>query len=641
MYWCREALFIIISLRLTTATTYSVYQQENDCPHKCHCEETKVKCTDLIPSALSRNIKEVIIFNPTKETLVPRAFCGVLWPDVSKLTINTNVYATKQPVLKLFNNLFNCLEQLETLKIQGENQPLHLYYHTFAGLDNVTLLDFTGCSRILSEELCTALSEKPILPKLSRLSLSRVGNHWNSFDVTQKLINVLRYKNIKDINLSSTTLSVHVHDLSIACDSVTKMNISNVRILGDDTKINFDVPCNSLRTIDISGAHIWKSRMLPKHIQIENQMFRNPLLMPLLDSITTVFASRLISPDHVISIINCSMAVEDKSVLTEVHLTEYNVPHFDLQMKGNITYADLSSNSMKTIGGRVFANLKNIMKLDLSNNQLSKCNSFNVLFLSNTELETLNLANNGLIKLPKGCFTGNRKLKYIDLSNNAFKKITFDMSHMSRLISLDLKNNEIDYLDKTTMDTLDHLYEQKHLENHTRVENQTAFVNLLGNPLKCHCAALGFVEWFFRTPVFATTRHLYHCEVDGRHVAMNEDAVAEAKEDCERPKRRLRIIILCSTIPTICITAAVIVTYLVVTRRRKRLAYKQFEDTVKLIRDGDSGFEYPVFLSYSSENHTFVVHHILKPLQVRGNMSALFINTGLQNRTFKIICFYI
>ena len=80
MYQCREALALILLLRLTSAAT--------DCPAKCQCEETKVNCTDLIPNALSRNINKVVIFNPTKETLVPRAFCGILWPNVTWLTMN-------------------------------------------------------------------------------------------------------------------------------------------------------------------------------------------------------------------------------------------------------------------------------------------------------------------------------------------------------------------------------------------------------------------------------------------------------------------------------------------------------------------------------------------------------------------------
>ena len=72
--------------------------------------------------------------------------------------------------------------------------------------------------------------------------------------------------------------------------------------------------------------------------------------------------------------------------------------------------------------------------------------------------------------------------------------------------------------------------------------------------------------------------------------------------------------LLCSTIPTVCITITVIVTYLI--GRRVRLANKQFEDNVKLIRNGDYRLEFPVFLSYSSRNHAFVQNHILEPLQV-------------------------
>ena len=57
-----------------------------------------------------------------------------------------------------------------------------------------------------------------------------------------------------------------------------------------------------------------------------------------------------------------------------VHLTKYNVPHFDLKVKvnaNNLTYLDLSSNSMETIGRHVLTHLNRISKLDLANNILS------------------------------------------------------------------------------------------------------------------------------------------------------------------------------------------------------------------------------------------------------------------------------
>ena len=616
MYRCWEALVFIVSLRLTTAITDIVYQKSDDCPNQCHCEETKVNCTDQIPSVIPRNIKEVIVFNPTKDTLVPRVFCDVFWPNVKCLTVDSNT----DDHLYLVDNLFNCLNRLETLKIQVKDSPVHLYHHSFAGLENVTLLDLTGCSRILSEEIYIAFSEKTILPNLSRLILVDVGNAWGSFKWTQNFTNVLGYRNIIELDFSSTTLSVEVNDFSPLCDTLTKLNISKDFII--DVHMNAQVPCRSLRVIDVSGTRFQKLTQLPKHIRIANVAIdiSRQIERHIYDSVSTVFASSLISSDHVISIINCSLTVPNNNSLTEVHLTEYNVPHFDLKLKANFIYLDLSLNSMETIGRYVFTNLNKIIKLDLSNNRLSKCilfnETFNVLFQSNKELETLNLANNGLTYLPKESFTGNKRLEYLNLSNNAFEKITFNIAHLSQLTLFDLRNNIIEYLDNTTMKTLDHLYKLKHLVDHTQQENHLLFVNLLGNPLKCHCVALGFLEWFVHTPVFATTRYLYKCEDDGRHVAMGEAAVAVAKEDCERPIRRRRVIILCSTIPTVCITVAVIVTYLMVTRRRKRLAYKQFEDTVKLIRNGDYRLQFPVFLSYSSENQAFVLNHILEPLQV-------------------------
>ena len=341
------------------------------------------------------------------------------------------------------------------------------------------------------------------------------------------------------------------------------------------------------------------------------------------ETVSTIYANRLISPDHVISLINCTAEFATENNVREVHSNNYNIPHFDVEIKvipDYLNYLDLSSNSIATIGPHVFRNLFQLTKLDLGTNTLSKCSSFSdtfsVLFQNNTNMVELNLANNGLTYVPNVTFARNKRLQRLDISANAFGKLTFDISHLHNLTLLDLRHNIIKSLDNQTMQSLDRLYEIQHLANRTKAENGTLFVDLRGNPLSCHCESLEFIQWFVRTPVFATTRHLNQCEIDGRHVAMNEAGVAEAKEDCEKPIRRRRVIILCSTIPTVCVAVAIIGTYRVITRRRKRLTYQQFEDTVKLIRDGDSGLQFPVFLSYSSEDQVFVLNHILEPLQV-------------------------
>ena len=134
MYPHYGALVTIILLQFTKVTEGAVYHKD-DCPYKCHCEGTKVNCTDTIPTAVPRYTNEVVIFNPTKETLVPTAFCGVLWPSVKTLTINS----FNDNELYLVDNLFSCLNRLEALKIQAEDQPIHMYRHSFVGLDNVSV----------------------------------------------------------------------------------------------------------------------------------------------------------------------------------------------------------------------------------------------------------------------------------------------------------------------------------------------------------------------------------------------------------------------------------------------------------------------------------------------------------------------
>ena len=67
---------------------------------------------NIVPTSAQRIhviLEEVIIFNPTKKTLLPRAFCVDLRPEVKKLAVITNVDNFKQEDLRLVDNLFKCL----------------------------------------------------------------------------------------------------------------------------------------------------------------------------------------------------------------------------------------------------------------------------------------------------------------------------------------------------------------------------------------------------------------------------------------------------------------------------------------------------------------------------------------------------
>ena len=104
----------------------------------------------------------------------------------------------------LVDHVFDCLDQLDVLKIQNEHNALRFYNQTFAGLTNVSILDLTGCPRIDSDGFYDALSDETILPKLSHFIL--VGfRAWGTFKITQDFVNIIGVRDIvRDMNLSFT-----------------------------------------------------------------------------------------------------------------------------------------------------------------------------------------------------------------------------------------------------------------------------------------------------------------------------------------------------------------------------------------------------------------------------------------------------
>ena len=507
--------------------------------------------------------------------------------------------------------------------MQNEYNALRFYNQTFAGLTNVSVLDLTGCPGIDSDEFYNALSDETILPKLSHLIL--VGfRAWGPFKITQDFVNIIGVRDIVDMNLSFTPLTTDINDLTPVCDTLRRLNISNTII--SKSKFYKNITCPSIRIVDVSGAHFPNIKIVPKLLKLAHLYLgtgRFPL--PILKTVTTIYANSLISPDHEISFLNCTFDVSTENDIREVHTSNYNVPTFDIELKphpDHLNYFDLSSNRIETVGPNIFRSLPKLTKLDLYNNKLSKCTSFSETFSSlfrhNVKLQELNMANNGLASLPRDTFARNMRLKHLDLSDNKIANIMFDISHLNNLTVLNLRNNKIEYLNKKkNTDILDQLYDWHQLKHHIGGDNETLKVDLTENPLSCKCASLEFIEWFSKAPVFSRTRHLYQCEINGRHVDMNDVAIAEAKDDCEKPIRRQQKIILSSTIPTLGVLITIMVAVLVRKRHKQRLDDKKFIDTVERLRNGGIGFEIPVFLSFSSEDERFVIDNIQAPLQVK------------------------
>ena len=457
------------------------------------------------------------------------------------------------------------------------------------------------------------------MSNLKKLILSGFGYLHYGLNLSQYLIDVLAYKDITELDLTNTRVSSNLTNISCICDTLKIMNLSNSYI--NFNHLLYYSSCKSLRILDLTGASFPLSKFVKTIFENQHGTFKNYTLLKNLD---ILYVSRLIPAGKIVSITNCSVTGFGKIYnLKELHLNGYTVRTLDVEIENlfnQLQYFDLSGNRIQSIGPNIFKTFKHLIKLDLSKNNLSQSKlfdfTFSVLFQNNSNLNEI-LNDNGLKLLPPGTFASNSHLKRIDISNNNFKQITFDVSRLINLDIIDMRNNSVQYLDKFSRGALDSLYKMQRLRNHVWPNATTFLIDLRENPFSCKCDSLLSLKWFIVSPIFNTTRHQYHCEIDGREIQMNDKAVAAAEDDCERPKRKMRKILFSSLIPmTVTVTLILVTTYVVKRYRRKKL-YQRLEDQVGLLHDNKIGFRFPVFVSYSSDDVAFVIPNVMNPLRVR------------------------
>ena len=587
-----------------------------DCPIGCTCERMVVNCKSVIPARVPTNTTEVIVSQINLTLLVPRTFCNVSWPSVKRLEL---VYFDETAAsFNLDDYVFICLNKIERIHL-NISQLSNLSFSTFYGLQEVLELDFSGSTRLTTPAIVPAISSDTVLPKLSKLLLCGTGTYLGGIEISQDLINALAPKNITELNLSSTAISLNQPDFEGLCDTLEVFNLSNTILDYSSSFVARNV-CSSLRIIDVSEIRPARTKIPPHTFLFVNQTITLDWnLFLLFGHASVLYANRVLSADHIFNFINSTLTISVETLFTDMYLSGYTVPSFDLQIHHKyLKYLDLSHNNIEHIGTLTFKYLKQLTAVDLSYNKLAETNkfddTFSKLFASNPNLEAINLQNNGLRCLPVRTFSQNPHLKWLCLSGNSLKQVTFSILHMTNLAILDMADNSIERFNKASRNSLDKLYEmQQKARNGT---SSTLSIDLRGNTFACNCDSLSFTLWFDSSPVMASTKHLYYCEVNGQRKHMNNEAIKAARGECERPIRKRRMLLLSTTIP--CGVAVVVAAtiFIVIKRHRKKMFYHHLENQADRLHDDNIGFRFPVFLSYASLDSAFVVANVLNPLQV-------------------------
>ena len=334
-------------------------------------------------------------------------------------------------------------------------------------------------------------------------------------------------------------------------------------------------------------------------------------------NVNNIYMNYLVSKDISYSFQNCHFSVT-KNNITNFEMCGYSFINFDLEFQfteNHLRRIALADDSMENIGINTFQNLTLLREIDLSDNKLSRSKTFVItfqqLFRKNSLLEKLYLSSNDMTHLPFETFKSNMLLSILDLSGNKFHQISFDVSALLQLKKLDLRSNSIIALSADSRNSLDTLYRKQQTDK----VNKTIEVDIRGNHLSCECASLEFVEWFVNSPLFTNKDH-YTCQANSHSYSMNEMAIKAAEEDCERPIRRRRTIILASVVPSITICCVIGAIVGIVKQRRRLIRSKRFNDRIRLLQDECADFRFIVFLSFSSEDDEFVTKHVITPLQV-------------------------
>ena len=640
---------VIICILVMAVSMASVGNTADVCMSECHCSGIQMVCDGIIPISAPGYIREIIISHMPLSKFYAGVFCDVLWKNVSTLSINyyglENGTETNETTY-LNSDAFSCLNQIETMRF-NISWLYGFRMSRISGLDNVRELDFHGCYRLDTQLFAAVMSLGTNFPKLSRLILSGVGFLQEGIYMSQDLVDAISWRNITDIDMSNTKISIPSKtELYSFCKTIIKLNVS-YSTFNSDTHFR---PCISLKILDASYV------TLPRLIPLENDLYISNSHIYLrkiptgLHDIETLYLNQI----HVtefdgikLYIDNCSLTVGWglHRVLdwTNVHVSGYNVPLLDIELippPNRLKYINLSNNKIEVIGAKLFRHFPNLTVIDLSYNILRKTrhfdDTFSKLFRNNKQLEEIKISDSFLEGLPFKTFSTNKMLKHIDLSRNSLQQLTFSVTKLERLRSLDLSHNRIEYLNKFSMSSLDSL-QRKLPPPQNNNTNSVFAINLQENPFTCSCEALHFLQWFVESPLFAHTKHYYTCILEGETIPMNDEAIAVARDDCEKPIHRRRKILLLSLLPSLVFIFIALFITILLKRQRRRQYYRHLNERVNMLHLDIDEFRFPVFLSYSSDDSEFTRRHVLQPLQVSDSPFSTFIGYFQQNHRFRTV----
>ena len=284
-----------------------------------------------------------------------------------------------------------------------------------------------------------------------------------------------------------------------------------------------------------------------------------------------------------------------------------------------LKYLDLSDNFCTDVTADFFANAPFLESLNASNNKIGHRLAADIagsIFKPLRNIRKLNLSNNWIEHLPKNIFIHLSTLQILDVSFNRISNVSFIPESMKKLTGVYLQQNKIQTLPFKLL---------HQLESNYRSTGENVSIDLSNNEIRMSCNNIAFLSWMIDHTQYFINIHSY--------TFIQDDGQTKSYKDMALSLRALQK--GCQTYALVIIAAAVFITLFfavvfggVCYRFRWRLRFFYYMTKARYLgyqqvhnKEFQKVYQYDAFISYSDEDYSFVKDEMIPRLEGEWGLS--------------------
>ncbi|BFZ09777.1 hypothetical protein BsWGS_12815 [Bradybaena similaris] len=308
--------------------------------------------------------------------------------------------------------------------------------------------------------------------------------------------------------------------------------------------------------------------------------------------------------------------IDPNNTLTSLTLNGNNIPELVGPLTGltSLKELELADCNVDHISDDFFCDFLALEKLNLSRNRfghLLAINSTRTPFKCLHLLKELDLSFALILTVSENALMGLSSLRKLYMQSNALHYFTANISHMRDLCFINFSFTELAKLNTDVIGNLDGII---------RNRNTTITIDLGEAPIRCECDNLEFLGWLVTSKLNLTNERnkcVFADTTEQRVADTFHGIYKKLQRECT-PRLGMFVGVFGFTV-----LAIITITASIVYRFRWKLRYLYYSAYLSLKSkdkqtDNMNHFEYDVFISYVSEDHTFVIETLYPKLQAGG-----------------------